>query len=281
MMGVAENLNVGVTLKFRCSFLKTVDQVHNSCVGRNDFFKQSDCLATLSLRCGNFILTATLFMKKYHVKSMWQKLCKKRKNIKCLYMCRSAQSLLSVLEGGAVSGENEAQVGVVQLTVDELIKKVVSPTNISFSGSAYLTTMMDVFNRVNLDPTFQGRSLLARSMSTLAYGILEDRPCSSGPVILIRNSFYLLADKVPPASLAGRRFNASRDGDFLQLPRTMVLNTQVRREFVCVFVCTSDVTLLILFQASCVSIHYIEFLNGSLYLQPTFMAKVRRLTGAS
>jgi len=139
-----------------------------------------------------------------------------------------------------VSGENEAQAGVVQLTVDELIKKIVSPTNISFSGSAYLSTMMDVFNRLNLDPTFQGRSLLAESLRNLAYGLLEDRPCSSGAVTLVRDSFYLQADKVPPASLAGRRFNSSRDSDFLQLPPTMLINTQVR-EFVCVVVCTGHV----------------------------------------
>ena len=77
MVGMAENLNVCVTLKLRCGLKKNGDK---SCVGGNDlemifkqkpFFKRSDFLATFSLCCGNFILAATAFMYTYgrHVNS--------------------------------------------------------------------------------------------------------------------------------------------------------------------------------------------------------------------
>ena len=64
MAGVAENLNVRVTLTLENQRLKW-------CVGRNDFLLSDyqttierllrDYQATLPLRQGNFILTATVF----------------------------------------------------------------------------------------------------------------------------------------------------------------------------------------------------------------------------
>ena len=57
MVGVAENLNVRVTLKLRCGVKKNGDLVVRR---RKQFFKRSDFKATFSLCCGNFILAATV-----------------------------------------------------------------------------------------------------------------------------------------------------------------------------------------------------------------------------
>ena len=57
MVGVAENLNVHVSLKLRCSLKK---KRRLSLRRRKRFCKRSDFLANISLRCGNFILAATV-----------------------------------------------------------------------------------------------------------------------------------------------------------------------------------------------------------------------------
>ena len=54
MVGMAEHLNVHVTLKLNYSLKKLVTKL---CVGGNNFL----LLATFSLCCGNFILAATVF----------------------------------------------------------------------------------------------------------------------------------------------------------------------------------------------------------------------------
>lgn len=151
-----------------------------------------------------------------------------------LHVCSSSTGLLELLVSGELSGMNDAQVGVVQLTVDQLIRKTVMPTNIAYAGSVYVNTMMDIFNRLILDSSFNGRSRLAESMKSLAYSLLEDVSCQSEPLIYLTDSFYLQAERLAPSSLAGRRFSSSNGQDYVQFPTGMILSTQVSLSQLCV-----------------------------------------------
>ena len=121
------------------------------------------------------------------------------------------------------------QSDVVRLTINELIRKTEVPSNISYSSGGFVSIMMDIFNRLILDATFDGRSRLADSMKAMAYSLLEDIPCQSPPVTYVRDTFYFQAVKLALSSLPGRRFNSSNAADFVQFPTAMVLNTQVTK----------------------------------------------------
>ena len=148
---------------------------------------------------------------------------------------RSSRDLLQMLQSGGVSGADDAQVGVVQLVLDELIKKIQFPSRIAPSDS-FSSTLMDIYDRTITDTSFSGRSLIADSMKRLAYALLEGVACGGVAIIHRQRSFYFHAEKLPPAELAGRRFASETTArtDYVQFPTAMTLSTPV---CTCVFVC--------------------------------------------
>ena len=102
--------------------------------------------------------------------------------------------------------------------------------------------MSDIFQLVLDDVTFSGRSEFVETMKLFGYSLLDGEPCnteyvfqkwfvmklamnisSSFPVtkILSRLLFHLVVERLPPASLAQRRFTASfssDNDDFVKFP---------------------------------------------------------------
>lgn len=149
------------------------------------------------------------------------------RNVTNAAIFRVSTDLLHTLMDGSVSGDDHDQSDLLRQIDDQLIRKTLAPVNIEYS-STYVSNMLDSFDRLIADSTFNGRSVFADAMKFFAYSLLEDVECNSTAIKYSRNTFFFQAMKISPLALSGRRFISNTGADYVQLPTQMILSTQVK-----------------------------------------------------
>lgn len=135
---------------------------------------------------------------------------------------RVSSRLLSLLTAGQVSGSNRNQSEAVSLIINQLITLTQSGPNID-TGAVYINNMLDIFQFILSDVSFQGKSTFVQSMKTFAYSLVQEQACPAAntevaTVVYSRPLFNLQALKILPVALANRRFINRQSEDYVQFP---------------------------------------------------------------
>lgn len=138
-----------------------------------------------------------------------------------------SSDLLEALNEGRISGQDPTHYNLTQSILEELIQRTVPPFNVSYSGTMYVSNMLDIFQTLLADPSFSGRSLLVQTIQSFAYSLLNGELCNAPAITHSRALFYLRAAKLSHSSLSGQRFSSNNNTDFIQFP-AQIIAPQVR-----------------------------------------------------